>query len=482
MAASMRFAWKALTASGHPPSRLQGFTATPDAAASLAYVFGGRSARGLSDELHVIDLATDSTAHWAPVRGVPGEPPAAREGHAAALTGDGALVIYGGDLGRGEAKEEHGVYYILTRDPGQSSGGRAAPRTTPGGYPLEEEEEEEGGGEGPYHGDSANGGIGAMGRSGRLRASVTFGDEVGVNATRRTRGGASGRTPDLDDDGGDGGDFQHQQQQQQDRADGNTRNTLAPLRGPPRWERRVTVGTLPAPRVWHSVCTTTDAATGARMLYVFGGRNVGSGPHDELPDDLYVLNIDRNVWQRHTAASVASGGGVAKRAGRAAAPVWPSGRQRATLTETRSGKLILSGGFDREGNALRDMYMLDGPRLTWRLITAATSLVPSARGAHSAVSLRSTTRLPGASTSRFLVMFGGSSTLAGLRSGVACADSCLAFHFAQREWVTPHVTGFRDDDYDDFWTRLMMMFFFFFFFFFLFFFFFFFFGFRGKKN
>jgi len=86
--------WREVTVSG--PSAREDHTWTVDEMASTAFLFGGRTDDGPSNELWAFDVGADSWAQLQP----DGESPSARFGHTATWVPDVGLVVWSGQ-GRG---------------------------------------------------------------------------------------------------------------------------------------------------------------------------------------------------------------------------------------------------------------------------------------------------------------------------------------------------------------------------------------------
>ena len=86
------YGWTERADVGAGPSAREDHTWTVDGAGTTAYLFGGRTADGLSNELWAFDLATDSWMLLEPA----GEGPAARLGHTATWVPNVGLVVWSG--------------------------------------------------------------------------------------------------------------------------------------------------------------------------------------------------------------------------------------------------------------------------------------------------------------------------------------------------------------------------------------------------
>jgi hypothetical protein len=85
-------AWRAIISSGQAPSAREDHTWTVDGDGAVAYLFGGRTADGPSNELWSFDLATNAWTQLQP----DGASPVARFGHTATWVDDMGLVVWSG--------------------------------------------------------------------------------------------------------------------------------------------------------------------------------------------------------------------------------------------------------------------------------------------------------------------------------------------------------------------------------------------------
>jgi hypothetical protein len=191
------------------------------------------------------------------------------------------------------------------------------------------------------------------------------------------------------------------------------------------WTRLVGRGVLPRSRSSHTACAV------GRTLVVFGGRlaerMTASGKvvaDGEPTDDLFALDLDRLEWRQVVA--------------RPGAP-WPRARLEHAMCAARADRLIVHGGCDGH-QTFGDMWMLSCDAMEWREVVVEGALSPSPRAKHSAVCLRSSARVPGATTSRVMVIFGG---VDDRGDNQPVDESLFVFKFGQREWVRPVVGGWR---------------------------------------
>lgn len=192
-----------------------------------------------------------------------------------------------------------------------------------------------------------------------------------------------------------------------------------------QWVRLVGRGVLPRARSSHTACAV------GKTLVVFGGRlaerRTASGKvvaDGEPTDDLFVLDLDKLEWRQVTA--------------RQGSP-WPKARLEHTMCAARADRLIVHGGCDGH-ETFGDMWMLSCDVMEWREVVVEGGLRPSPRAKHSAVCIRSSTRVPGATTSRVMVIFGG---VDDRGDNQPVDESLFLFKFGQREWVRPVVGGWR---------------------------------------
>jgi hypothetical protein len=84
--------WREVALPGAGPSAREDHTWTVDAAGTTAYLFGGRTDDGPSNELWAFDLATDQWTQLQPS----GDPPSRRFGHTGTWAPDVGLVVWSG--------------------------------------------------------------------------------------------------------------------------------------------------------------------------------------------------------------------------------------------------------------------------------------------------------------------------------------------------------------------------------------------------
>eukprot|EP00760_Papus_ankaliazontas_P006159 PhM_4_TR12922/c2_g1_i1/m.2507 len=114
------------------------------------------------------------------------------------------------------------------------------------------------------------------------------------------------------------------------------------------WTSRISRGSEPAPRYRHSAAY----CQAHRAVYVFGG--IGAGRN--LFEDLWSYSMDADTWMSISYT------------GRA-----PPARCAHHASMTPDGfHMVVSGGFDRDGAALGDMYVLSTSNDTWRSVETGT--------------------------------------------------------------------------------------------------------------
>jgi hypothetical protein len=166
------------------------------------------------------------------------------------------------------------------------------------------------------------------------------------------------------------------------------------------------------------------------QVFIFGGRLApkrttrGALIADgDLTNDLFELDLGSTEWKEHILAGA------------------PSARCEHATCESRHGRFVVHGGYDGR-QCLADAFIFDAYALQWRIMDAAPgrSAGPAARALHAIVCLKAPAKLPGATTSRYLVCFGG---VGSNRANLPIDESLFTFLFAQREWVRPSVPSWR---------------------------------------